>query len=630
MYHAATTMLAVIWVCFLFSVSPVTAGQIHDAAKNGDLEHVQTLVEDNNELLNEQDDQGKTSLNHAIATGHIDVAEFLIERGADVNLPDNENESPLHTAAALGDTGITRLLLEKGATSINVGGIRQMTPLHWACHKGHPDIVKILLEYGADTEAREVIGQTPLMLAAENRDMRLVDILVDGGADIEAGVTQGAREYTMLIIAAMYGFGEFIDFLIDRNAVIPQNMLNYTCEIAIRNNLVRLFEYVRGQGLDLAALAEQNPGLINSAIAGGSPQIVTELLKYGFDLQRKDKDGWTAMHYAATARNPEIIEFLVGRGLDLNARNRKGETAYNLARLANDTVIVNRLLEIGADTSGPQFPRLTGPYMGQTPPGDIPEMFMPGIVSGRYRAHSSIAFSPDGKEAYWTEMTPLGAPTPVMEMVGDTWTPPQPSGVERDPSFSPDGRRLYFIKVRPFKPGEKPAGERDGWECYWYMEKTDSGWSEPVSVGDNVNSVGVHWPCSVDKDYNLYFSQFADSMFCSVYRDGEYQKPAPLTVLFNNGTLTGRSPFIAPNGDYVLFSTDGGIHISFRKNDGTWTDRVSLGPDINASGENGSARVTPDGKYIFFVSSGENRPWGIYWVSSGIIDRLRKERLVAD
>jgi len=191
----------------------------------------------------------------------------------------------------LGDTGTTRLLLERGATSINVGGFRQMTPLHWACNKGHPDVVKILLEYRADTEAREVIGQTSLMLAAENRDMELVDILVDGGADINAGVTQGTREYTMLIVAAMYGFGEFIDFLIDRNAVIPQNMLNYTCEIAVRNNMVRLFDYVQGQGLDLAAMAEENPDLINSAIAGGSPRIVTELLACGFDLQRKDKDG---------------------------------------------------------------------------------------------------------------------------------------------------------------------------------------------------------------------------------------------------------------------------------------------------------------------------------------------------
>lgn len=34
--------------------------------------------------------------------------------------------------------------------------------------------------------------------------------------------------------------------------------------------------------------------------------------------------------------------------------------------------------------------------------------------------------------------------------------------------------------------------DKDGWECYWYMERTASGWSEPVSVGEAVNSIGGH------------------------------------------------------------------------------------------------------------------------------------------
>jgi Tol biopolymer transport system component len=45
---------------------------------------------------------------------------------------------------------------------------------------------------------------------------------------------------------------------------------------------------------------------------------------------------------------------------------------------------------------------------------------------------------------------------------------------------------------------------------------------------------------------------------------------------------------------------------------------------------NSSPRVTPDGKYIFFVSAGGGRPWGIYWVYADIIGRLRKEHLKDD
>jgi hypothetical protein len=159
------------------------------------------------------------------------------------------------------------------------------------------------------------------------------------------------------------------------------------------------------------------------------------------------------------------------------------------------------------------------------------------------------------------------------------------------------------------------------------MERTASGWSESVSVGEDVNSMGVHWQCSVDKDNHLYFSEFEKNIYRSEYKNGEYQKPVKITELFKNDTLQGISPFISPDGDYLLFSAESKLHISFKRKDGSWTDRISLGDEINARGLDGSPRVTPDGKYIFFVSAGERRPWGIYWISAAVIDRLRKEHI---
>ena len=253
---------------------------------------------------------------------------------------------------------------------------------------------------------------------------------------------------------------------------------------------------------------------------------------------------------------------------------------------------------------------------------------MPGIVSGNDRAHSSITFSPDITEAYWTEMIPPEGRVAFMRMAENRWTYPTAVNIDRDPSFSPDGKRLYFIKTRPFRAGEVPGGDPDVKEEYWYMQRMDSGWSEPISAGDAVNVIGVHWPCSIDKTGNLYFSEFSEKMYCSRYEGGIYQQPILLTELFNNQTLIGRSPFISPEGDYLLFSSNDGLNISFKKKDGTWTDRINLGKVINASHENGSPRVTADGKYMFFVSAGQGRPWGIYWVSTSFIDRLKAEHLV--
>ncbi|MFH1336814.1 MAG: ankyrin repeat domain-containing protein [Candidatus Zixiibacteriota bacterium] len=393
----------------------------------------------------------------------------------------------------------------------------------------------------------------------------------------------------------------------------------------------RLYQYVLDLGCNVEEIKQHDPGLIFPAAAGGSAAIVKSLIEHGFNPVQEDPNGFAPIHAAALGGHTGVLKYLVGLGLDMNLRNKKGESAFNLATLKGLNETAEYLKTSGADTSLPLFPILEGPYMGQKPPGDTPEMFLPGIVSGFDRAHSSIAFSPDANEAYWTEMVPPEGRVAFMQVKDGKWTYPISAEIERDPSFSPDGKRLYFIKTRPFREGEVPGGDPDVKEEYWYRDRTDTGWSAPISVGEKVNAIGVHWPCSVDRKGNLYFSEFSDNMYCSPYIDSAYQTPVRLTEFLNNATLVGRNPFISPDGDYLLFSAGGdSLNISFKKKDGTWTDRINLGSDINASHVNGSPRITADGKYMFFVSAGQGRPWGIYWVSAGFINRLKAEHITDD
>jgi hypothetical protein len=55
-----------------------------------------------------------------------------------------------------------------------------------------------------------------------------------------------------------------------------------------------------------------------------------------------------------------------------------------------------------------EFMVLTGDYLGQTPPGDIPVIFAPGIISSEDQEHGVPAFSPDGKEVFWLSNRPPG------------------------------------------------------------------------------------------------------------------------------------------------------------------------------------------------------------------------------
>jgi len=627
MTHPSRRICASFCAAVLVFALSARADEIHDAVRRGDLEKVKTLLRGHAEWLNSPDQNQKTPLLLSLESGHIDIAKYLIEQGADINLKDKDKASPLHNAAFLGNLEIVDLLLKKGASSLNEGNFRGQTPLLFACEKGHPEVVTRLLDAGADIEARDALGRTPLMTTGISKNMEIVKALISKGADINAAMKRGSATYTTLTVAAMYGFKDLVDLLIDKDAAISKDTLERTLGLAVQGGHPRLFEYVQKKGLDLTGLKEKDPGLVYPAADGGSVEIMKTLLALGFNLDQRDGDGWTPLHIAAVEGNVKMIGFLIAEGLNKDARNMRGETAYHVAVSAEATEAADFLKKAGADTSAPRFPEIKGPYMGQKPPGDRPERFMPGIVSAHYNAHTAIVFSPDGKEAYWTEMSPPEGKVMGMKIAGDKWTHPEPAFKGRDASLSPDGRRIFFIQLRPFRKGEKPAGETDGWECFWSMERTASGWSEPVSVGEAVNSIGVHWQPSVDKDGHLYFSEFEKNIYRSEYKNGAYQKPVNITELFKNGDLQGNSPFISPEGDYLLFSAQGGLHITFKKKDGSWTNKISLGDEINARGMNGSPRITPDGKYLFFVSAGERRPWGIYWVSANVIDRLRKELL---
>jgi ankyrin repeat protein len=613
--------------------SLAVADPLHDAVASGDVQQVEALVRQG-AFIDARDMDGRTPLNLAVERENILIARYLIEHGAKVNLADYKNRSPLHSAAEKGNVDIARLLLDVGATTINDTTIAERggflgvwTPLHLACAGGYTELAGVLLDRGADIEARDGIQRTPLILSAGIGDVRVGELLLEHGADINA---EAIRGYTALLWGARNRSEDFVDMLVRHGVAIAPEALPQTFQMAVVTGMKGLYDYVLSLGLDVSDMIRRDPGLIFPAAASGSPEIVQSLIELGFDPLQTDPSGWTPLHYAVSEWQVDVLGVLVEKGVDINARNMKGESAYDLAVVQGANEVSDYLKVKGADTSGPLFPVLEGPYMGQQPSGNDPVIFLPGIVSGHDRAHSSIAFSPDGTEAYWTEMIPPEGRVAVMRLVNGRWTYPVAADLDRDPSFSPDGKRLYFIRTRPFREGEVPGGDPDVKEEYWYREKTDAGWSDPRSVGDAVNKLGVHWPCSVDKEGNLYFSEFADSMYVSRLIDGVYQKPVSLREYLGNESFVGRSPFMSPEGDYLLFSSDEGLCIAFKKLDGSWTDRISLGDTINASHENGSPRITPDGKYMFFLSAGNGRPWGIYWVSTSFIYRLKQEHLAEE
>ena len=272
------------------------------------------------------------------------------------------------------------------------------------------------------------------------------------------------------------------------------------------------------------------------------------------------------------------------------------------------------------------FPRLSGPYLGQKPPSDTAIRFLPQVFKNM---HCSPVFSPDGKKVYWRTMDRKSLI--YMEERNNSWSMPRavPFGTvfyKQDvPFFSADGERLFFISTKPQKFYKIISGE-----TFWYVERDGSGWSHSRPLGKELNRVYTHWQFSVASNGNLYFNGSEDPdhdtwfIYKSELENGVYKKPEKL--LEPECVAQGESgylfPFIAPDESYLIFcKTAGGsrdLFISYKRENGQWTEGINLGKNINSPGIELCPVVSPDGKYLFFM-----RRDGIMWVSASFIEGLR-------
>jgi hypothetical protein len=281
--------------------------------------------------------------------------------------------------------------------------------------------------------------------------------------------------------------------------------------------------------------------------------------------------------------------------------------------------------------SGPYvtFPELRGPYLGQIPPGRLPQPFCEAFLNPPGGYHSSITFSPDMSEVYWTSM---GAHTFCSRLKNGVWT--VPVEIEFDSVYgvgevalSADGKQLYFLSRRP--PDDDPVERERIWRA---VRETDK-WSSPEPIDLAVRSHPTHWQFSLARNGNLYFtSEIAGARGeGDIYvapRDGDVFA-SPLDLGPNvNSDLRDFTPFVAADESYLIFARSvpeennrSDLFISFRTADGDWTKAINMGDTINTEHNEVCPVVTPDGKYLFYTSVSRERN-AICWVSTGIINDL--------
>ncbi|KAJ5651018.1 uncharacterized protein N7484_004741 [Penicillium longicatenatum] len=328
---------------------PINTGRVpfYTAARNGSLELVRLLYEYSPDInVSTQEDQW-TPLNVAADLGHFEVVKFLIEKGADISIPNSARWTPVNSAAESGHLEVVKILVENGA-DIEVPNTTSMTPLYSAALRNHPQVVEYLLEQGARTDVQHEHGWTPLNCAAEDGFIEVAKMLIDHGADIEIA---NDTNMTPLYSASLNGHSEVLKMLLDKGA---------KCDVPNKNGWTPInVACSNGHTEVVRMLLEHNPDLeypdntgwtpINAAADHGHLEIEKMLIQTTANIEATNKSKMTSLYSASLGGYSEIVKLLLERGPNINAQHKSGWTPINAASSNGHLDVVKQLLAKGAD-----------------------------------------------------------------------------------------------------------------------------------------------------------------------------------------------------------------------------------------------------------------------------------------
>lgn len=184
---------------------------------------------------------GQTLLQHAVASGELEIAQHLFNHGAAVNVPSKNGNTPLHTAIeAFREASISWLLGLQNSINIEFRNKLAQTPLLYATQLANLPAIRLLLEHHANIKAITDEGYTVLHLAYSrycSRTFQKLSVtmpyLVARKEEMEAQEMLGA----MLKVLREYGADEeAAEFVMGYN---PKSYFAWLLESANEAEIVR-------------------------------------------------------------------------------------------------------------------------------------------------------------------------------------------------------------------------------------------------------------------------------------------------------------------------------------------------------------------------------------------------------
>ena len=304
----------------------------------------------------------QSALHLALASGQQTVVTCLLEFSQpndgltitllDINLRNSRDETPLALALSKGFTNLADQMIQSGA-DVNVTDASGLSLLLQAVLSSNLAAASFLLQHGADINTRSPQGETALELAVRQGDTAVSEALCQAGADTGSSSSGEAP----LWLALEKGAEDVASILVRHGADTdgwcpgPEDCRQTLLHRAVDENKEEVAVFLIRAGCDMDGARrggeEDGQGPLHLATQWGQEAVVTALIEHGADLNRGDSLGKTAIHHAIENGQQGIINLLLGcPGINLTSRDRAGLSPFSAAMTFKNNTAARVILEL--------------------------------------------------------------------------------------------------------------------------------------------------------------------------------------------------------------------------------------------------------------------------------------------